>query len=70
MRRKGCLVAFDVKLWKVRRLGWGKGRKKILATGLAFSSRSFVMSLGYFDFEFVGSSFFFAPFFFSPPAFL
>lgn len=54
---------------KKTRVGRGEGKKRILATGLAFSSRRFVMSLGYFDFEFAGSSFFFTPFF-SPPAFL
>lgn len=35
VRKKGCLLAFVVKLWKVRR---EKRRKKVLVTGLAFPS--------------------------------
>lgn len=36
VRRKGCLLTFDVKLWKVTR--GGKKGEKMLVTGLAFSS--------------------------------
>lgn len=53
---------------KKTRVGKEEG-EKVLVTGLAFSSRSFVMSLGYFDFEFAGSNFFHSPYFFFQPSF-
>lgn len=63
VKRKGCLLAFDVKLWKVRR---EKRRKK--CSWQAWPSqviycRSFIMSLGYFDFEFCEDQFFHSLFF-------
>lgn len=74
MRRKGCPVTFDLKLWKVRRVVRGKKRRWRGGGGLgdrlgllkSIYRWSFVMSLGYFDFEFAATDFFFFFFFFHP----
>lgn len=66
VRRKGCPVAFDVKLWKVRRLGWGKRRKKNLCDRLGLLKLELHNVPWLFWLWICGEQFFFTPFFFFP----
>lgn len=58
VKRKGCPLAFDIKLWKVRReKRWKKCTWQAWPSQVIYC-RSFIMSLGYFDFEFAKTHFF------------
>lgn len=65
VRRKDCPLVFDVELWKdgERKGEREKKRPRQARPSQVIDCRSFIMSLGYFDFEFTKTNFFPLPFF-------